>query len=695
MTAQVSSETSTLAPGRTAWCVTLDAWAARAVFQCAEPVSVVRCFETTPEGIRAFRRLNDRTGVPVGLEPITTATNEIKGEDGRSAVFSIAETAVRLASKHYDAVFGNSPVVRLAGQAYRTGMMEAYFRHRFGYLLLDWVKLLVFSHVPGRSGPAGQDPDVVLLPQHDLGTGVESDLRQINPGAAILFYEERMPVLGPFAAEEAATLRSVPGRLLRELRSLGPLGRGRSARPERDRVRVATEHVWGADVSRRCDFFWYPYSGAEWSDLLVYFDRTDRPATPEVTRRLDGMGAGSIALTAEAGQGQAPVWQPGIRLALFKIRSLGLLGRLLPMALRNSHPGARWQWNILRRAVPAIDRWRTFFEEFNVKLNSSYSGQANESHFFQSIALDSTGGLNTRSIYSHLFHDHPGHAVSTQVFFSWGPYIDEYLKAIGPGAGSATVHCGYIFDNMFEGARSRAGEVRTSLRDAGAEFVICLFDEALSPDAPNTESSWLSFYETFLQAVLDDGTLGVVIKPKGEIPAGTGLDTLLSKAQETGRCVVLESAMPCEAAMASDIAVGLGINSAVIEAALAGVRAVHVDLARQDRHRFYGAGYESIVFDDLGRAVGAIERYRRNAGSERALGDHSRVLDEIDPFRDGGAAERVGKYMGWLLEGFRKGQEPADVLREASRRYREGHGPETLSRPATEPSEASELAVQR
>ena len=222
-----------------------------------------------------------------------------------------------------------------------------------------------------------------------------------------------------------------------------------------------------------------------------------------------------------------------------------------------------------------------------------------------------------------------------------------------------------------------------------------VFDEALSPDAPNTESSWLSFYETFLQAVLDDGTLGVVIKPKGEIPAGTGLDTLLSKAQETGRCVVLESAMPCEAAMASDIAVGLGINSAVIEAALAGVRAVHVDLARQDRHRFYGAGYESIVFDDLGRAVGAIERYRRNAGSERALGDHSRVLDEIDPFRDGGAAERVGKYMGWLLEGFRKGQEPADVLREASRRYREGHGPETLSRPATEPSEASELAVQR
>ena len=45
------------------------------------------------------------------------------------------------------------------------------------------------------------------------------------------------------------------------------------------------------------------------------------------------------------------------------------------------------------------------------------------------------------------------------------------------------------------------------------------------------------------------------------------------------------------------------------------------------------------------------------------------MLDEIDPFRDGRAAERIGTYLKWLLDDFKVGLPREIAMGNAAERY--------------------------
>jgi hypothetical protein len=45
------------------------------------------------------------------------------------------------------------------------------------------------------------------------------------------------------------------------------------------------------------------------------------------------------------------------------------------------------------------------------------------------------------------------------------------------------------------------------------------------------------------------------------------------------------------------------------------------------------------------------------------------MLDELDPFRDGRAAERMGTYIQWLIDGFKVGLDRDTVMANAAERY--------------------------
>jgi hypothetical protein len=49
-------------------------------------------------------------------------------------------------------------------------------------------------------------------------------------------------------------------------------------------------------------------------------------------------------------------------------------------------------------------------------------------------------------------------------------------------------------------------------------------------------------------------------------------------------------------------------------------------------------------------------------------------MDQIDPFHDGQAGERVGTYLRWLLEAFDRGYGRDAAIREANARYAEKWG---------------------
>jgi hypothetical protein len=158
---------------------------------------------------------------------------------------------------------------------------------------------------------------------------------------------------------------------------------------------------------------------------------------------------------------------------------------------------------------------------------------------------------------------------------------------------------------------------------------------------------------------------------------------LLTRAVARGRCVVLDNAtgrLPTDAARAADFAVGIGISTAAMESAIVGKRALHCDLSNQRAHPFYSWGYEKVIFDDLDAMMAALRRYKADPASEPDLGDHTPCLDQLDPFRDGRAGERVGSYIRWLLEAFDEGCDRTEAIRRANDQYGQQWGADKIVR---------------
>ena len=55
------------------------------------------------------------------------------------------------------------------------------------------------------------------------------------------------------------------------------------------------------------------------------------------------------------------------------------------------------------------------------------------------------------------------------------------------------------------------------------------------------------------------------------------------------------------------------------------------------------------------------------------------MLDEIDPFRDGRAAERMGTYLKWLIDDFKDGLDRDTAMAQAAERYCQAWGQDKIT----------------
>jgi len=215
------------------------------------------------------------------------------------------------------------------------------------------------------------------------------------------------------------------------------------------------------------------------------------------------------------------------------------------------------------------------------------------------------------------------------------------------------VPLGYLYGDVARHVAVRAAAARASLEQAGARFVLCVFDEnvqyshwgLISPAHHREE------FRVLAQAVLSDPTFGVLVKTKysRNTPERVyGDDPVIRSAMQTGRMKSLATGghrnqvFPTEAALAADLCIGHSFGStASLEAALAGVRSV---LLRSYPTRFYLESVlkpHDLLFDSIEGVLEAMNSYRRDAASRPALGDWSAVLDGLDEGRDGRAPERL------------------------------------------------------
>ena len=94
----------------------------------------------------------------------------------------------------------------------------------------------------------------------------------------------------------------------------------------------------------------------------------------------------------------------------------------------------------------------------------------------------------------------------------------------------------------------------------------------------------------------------------------------------------------------------------------------------------YQLGLGRVVFTNWTDTWSAIVNHRNAPGGVPGLGDWSSMIEELDPFRDGRAAERMGTYILWLINGFKAGLDRDTVLMDAAERYVSRWGKDKVNR---------------
>ena len=223
------------------------------------------------------------------------------------------------------------------------------------------------------------------------------------------------------------------------------------------------------------------------------------------------------------------------------------------------------------------------------------------------------------------------------------------------------VTTGYLYDGVARLVRDRARMHREQLTRAGAEFVVCYFDESVQHHRWGLVSrdDHLSELHALAAAVISDPTFGVVVKsqfnqnsPSRTYPG----DDLLMRAKASGRYLELidgelrNDIYPTEAALVADLCVGHKFGAtASLEAAIAGVRSVLLDgyQTRTQSDDLYASA--DIVYATIESLMEAVRDHRAGLSAARNLGDWSQILDQFDPYRDGHAADRLRKLVAQSL----------------------------------------------
>lgn len=353
--------------------------------------------------------------------------------------------------------------------------------------------------------------------------------------------------------------------------------------------------------------------------------------------------------------------------------------RDLPSA-KNRSLESRWLNRKIKTYQEATTFWGDIFLHHNVKVYVSWF-KYNETHCAIAGALQENGGI--MAIYQRAYEGNASAeaAVYADIAFGFSPAGAEVDRKSGSNI-SYHVATGYIGDHRIPMLSETALKLRKTLQSNGAQMIIAFSDENSSEDERwHTGHDFMrENYDYLLRKVLDEDWLGLVVKPKAPNSLRQRLGPvaeLLRKAEETGRCFVFEDGYiqgyhpPVEAALSADVTVHghLCAATAGLEAALAGTPTVMLDREGWPDSPLYSLGVGSTVFTDWDDLWRTCQENWNSPSGVPGFGDWSPMLDELDPFRDGRAAERLGEYLNWLLQGFRDGKDRESVMADAADKY--------------------------
>lgn len=265
---------------------------------------------------------------------------------------------------------------------------------------------------------------------------------------------------------------------------------------------------------------------------------------------------------------------------------------------------------------------------------------------------------------------------TNDVFFVWGTEIQRTDNR-------NNISLNYVVSGYPYNIDTRNKSTKTTLQKD--RFRIAIFDNAIHNYSFYSQPMLESFYSVFLDWLLIDEDVELLIKSKKPhkwiIGKLVKISEKFSHASATGRCTVIDddfNRLPLEVAQNADIAVGIGVSSAVMEAVISGKPGIHCDLSGFNSSQYYTWGYGKLIFNDLGEMISALKRFKE--GSFPELGDWTGYIDNIDPFRDGQCGRRIGMYISWLLEHLGEHDDKYEAIEYANKNYIEQWGESNIFR---------------
>lgn len=325
--------------------------------------------------------------------------------------------------------------------------------------------------------------------------------------------------------------------------------------------------------------------------------------------------------------------------------------------------------------------WFDFY--FNQKIIANVS-QINATTTGQVLAINALNGISF--CYQHSASNYfPTTFISAgeNVQFVFSNYFQRLWEKIDAPV-EQYIETGFIYDAAIRKVQSssRIPDTRKRLFENGAKFIICYFDENSIDrwDMPVPHEQAAKDYEFLLNWLIEDPCLGLVFKPKRPVDLFQRLSTLselIESAIKTKRCTFIRNntkvdhMYPTEAALMSDLCIGrLNGVTAALEARVAGVPTILIDSDNIYNHPFYEWGYDRVVFNDWKKIRRAIEKYRAFRCSDSDFGDWSPIWDQLDPYQDGQASQKMGSFIRWAVEALENGDSQATALSVARHKFK-------------------------
>ena len=432
----------------------------------------------------------------------------------------------------------------------------------------------------------------------------------------------------------------------------------------------------GLDINKKSDIFWFPESGLNPQDVIIYSFVRPAKFTIAGKRYIERAGIKMVHLLSkdlrwvnDLSELSAKYFELLIKETL---RNIGLYIKLLLKKSQGGRALFNWQLNNISWLLDKSLQYVAFFKAKNIKVHFGFLAEDDPIMSAVERGMEENKGV---LVYAH-WSNPPLVEIwpSVDTFFVWGPYYKQFYEAIGYQLKNV-VYSGYIFDSLFSKIEKESEEYRRKLSENGVKFTLAFFDNAYIEDGGwFSKESMRDFQSRLLSLVKSNPDWGIILKPKRKKTFDDITDqdilSMLNEIEKEGRCLILDhDVLPVTVGKAADLVIGLGsFSSPAVEVALCQKPVLFYDPSKQSSHPFHKEGLDKIVFEDIDKLCDKLKSFSQDQNRE----DYQSldfVIEDIDPYRDGRSYQRVGSYIRNILRGFQSEKTKQGALDEANQQF--------------------------